>query len=114
MATPERTIRIVPGVRHYHISRHEDEVSDFSLDWTRLLSSSENISTVTASASNVGIDSSSNTNKVSTHYLSGGDSGVEGYIDVKITTNAATARTFKVRVWVKTQNYTGFRKSTIW
>lgn len=110
----DRKLRLIPGKRQWHILREETDVSDWELDWSRYLTQSESISTVSTSATNCTVDSSSVSGQTTTHFISGGNNEAEGHIDVTIVTNNATARKFRVRLRVKTSNYAGSPKVGMW
>ena len=100
-----RTIRLVPGERGWRVYRHSDEVSTFTLDWSRFLASSDTISTVVTDSQDVTVDSSAISGQTTTVKLSGGTSGAYGDVDVTITTSAS--ETYEVKVYVVTQDHIG-------
>lgn len=70
------------------------DVLDYILDYTQLLQS-DGIASITVTAENLTIDSSSFSGKVVTIFVSGGNDGNIGVVTTKIVTTNATPRTFE-------------------
>ena len=100
-----RYIRLQPGEFGWTIRRHSDEVSTWTLDWSRYIAAADTLSTVTTASQDVAVDSSAISGQTTTVTLSGGTSGAYGHIDVTITTSAS--ETYEVRVYVDTEDHIG-------
>jgi len=90
------TIKIPPSLVDLRFSSSKDpsDVFDYDMDFTQLLQS-DGIASVTVTAKNLTIDSSSFSGKVVTFFVSGGTDGQIGIVTTKIVTTNTTPRTFE-------------------
>lgn len=96
MTAITRRIRLIPGERKYRICQHKDSVLDWTIDYGRMLEAAETLSTVSTSASNITVDSSSMLGQVAGLFLSGATR--DGYVDITVTTSGS--RTIAFRLYV--------------
>jgi len=97
-------------VGHF-IEKDPFAVLDYTLDWTNWLPSGYNLSSITVTAETISgdaaaltIDSSTNTNKLATAFISGGTVGNVYNVEYKITatkggaTSIKDSRNFRIKV----------------
>ena len=99
MTKPTNIIYPSPQQRRYKLYKHSDSTTDYQIDWQQYLEATESISSQTLSANNITVDSNSSSGQVTTMFISGGEPKTNAYIDITITTDNSTARTFKIRVY---------------
>jgi len=99
MTIPQNFLYVIPDQRTYKVYKHSDSTVDYKVSWKEYLESSESIASQTVTASNVTVDSNSSSGQVSTFFVSAGEPNTSAHIDLSITTDNATPRTFKIRVY---------------
>ncbi len=89
--------------RTLQVFKDPSDVLDYTLDYTSLLQS-DGIASITVTATNVTIDSSSFSGKVVTIFVSSGQDGSTGVVTTKIVTTNATPRTYERSFRIKVED----------